>query len=239
MLKHTLKVLIPLTTSLQIGSTQLRYVMKNIYFLMVLTSMAVFLTGCPKTVPIPETSFDDLEKVRSLTAEEEAENAKVLSDYDKKEEIIEEIKVTDIVEKKELVKEKEVVEEAKKVRLGDPMHGKTDMGPLASKMQLEKTEEKVERAKSEGARLLCGGNRPKEFEKGYFYNPTIFDRVTREMELMNMETFGPIIPIQKVKNLEEAIELANDSQYGLGCNIYTNDMENCLLYTSPSPRDRG
>ena len=49
--------------------------------------MAVFLTGCPKVVPIPETSFDDLEKVRSLTAEEEAANAKVLSDYDKKEEI--------------------------------------------------------------------------------------------------------------------------------------------------------
>ena len=114
MLKHTLKVLIPLTTIFQVGRTKLRYVMKKLYFLMALTSMAVFLTGCPKTVPIPETSFDDLEKVRSLTAEEEAENAKVLSDYDKKEEIIEEIKVTDIAEKKELVKEKEVVEEAKK-----------------------------------------------------------------------------------------------------------------------------
>ena len=109
MLKHTLKVLIPLTTIFQVGRTKLRYVMKKLYFLMALTSMAVFLTGCPKVVPIPETSFDDLEKVRSLTAEELAENAKVLSDYDKKEEIIEEIKGTDIAEKKELVKEKEVV----------------------------------------------------------------------------------------------------------------------------------
>jgi len=114
MLKHTLKVLIPLTTIFQVSRTKLRYVMKKLYFLIALTSMAVFLTGCPKVVPIPETSFDDLEKVRSLTAEEEAENAKVLSDYDKKEEIIEEIKGTDIAEKKELVKEKEVVEEAKK-----------------------------------------------------------------------------------------------------------------------------
>ena len=121
-----------------------------------------------------------------------------------------------------------VVEEAKKVRLGDPMHGKTDMGPMASKMQLEKTEGKVEKAKSEGARLLYGGSRPKDFEKGHFYNPTVFDRVTREMEMMNMEIFGPIIPIQKVKNLEEAIELADNSQYGLGCNIYTNDMEKAL-----------
>ena len=121
-----------------------------------------------------------------------------------------------------------VVEEAKRVRLGNPMHSQTDMGPMASKMQLEKAEGKVERAKSEGARLLCGGNRPEQYERGYFYNPTVFDQVTSEMEMMNMETFGPIIPIQKVKNLEEAIELANTSQYGLGCNIYTNDMEKAL-----------
>jgi len=118
-----------------------------------------------------------------------------------------------------------VVEEAKNVRLGDPMHGQTDMGPMASIMQLEKTERKVKRARSEGARLLCGGDRPDEFEKGYFYNPTVFDQVTSEMEMMNVETFGPILPIQKVKDLGEAIELSNNSQYGLGCNIYTNDME--------------
>jgi betaine-aldehyde dehydrogenase len=121
-----------------------------------------------------------------------------------------------------------VVEEAKRVRLGDPMHSQTDMGPMASKMQLEKVEGKVGRAKSEGARLLCGGNRPEQYKRGYFYNPTVFDQVTSEMEMMNVETFGPIIPIQKVKNLEEAIELANTSQYGLGCNIYTNDMEKAL-----------
>ena len=121
-----------------------------------------------------------------------------------------------------------VVEEAKKVRLGNPMHGQTDMGPMVSMVQLEKAEGKVERAKSEGARLLCGGNRPEKFEKGHFYNPTVFDQVTSKMEMMNVETFGPIIPIQKVKNLREAIELSNNSQYGLGCNIYTNDMEKAL-----------
>ena len=121
-----------------------------------------------------------------------------------------------------------VVEEAKRVRLGDPMHAQTDMGPMASKMQLEKADGKVERAKSEGARLLCGGNRPEQYERGYSYKPTVFDQVTSEMEMMNVETFGPIIPIQKVKNLDEAIELANMSQYGLGCNIYTNDMEKAL-----------
>ena len=121
-----------------------------------------------------------------------------------------------------------VVEEARQVRLGDPMNGQTDMGPMVSKMQLEKAESKVNRAKNEGARLLCGGDRPEQFQKGYFYSPTVFDQVTSEMEMMNVETFGPIIPIQKIKTLEEAIELANNSQYGLGCNIYTNDMEKAL-----------
>lgn len=121
-----------------------------------------------------------------------------------------------------------VVSEAKKVRLGDPMNGKTDMGPMSSKEALKKIENKVKRAKSEGARLLTGGSRPKEFENGYFYSPTVFDKIDSNMEMMNIETFGPVIPIQKVKNLTEAINLANNSDYGLGCNIYTNDMEKAL-----------
>ena len=121
-----------------------------------------------------------------------------------------------------------VVEQAKKVRLGDPMNGKTDMGPMCSIDALSKVEGKVTRAKKEGARLLIGGSRSSKFEKGYFYEPTVFDKIESHMEMMNIETFGPIIPIQKVKNLDEAIALANDSQYGLGCNIYTNDMEKAL-----------
>ena len=121
-----------------------------------------------------------------------------------------------------------VVAETEKVRLGDPMDGQTDMGPMASREQLEKTIGKVKRAKSEGARLLTGGGQPEEFETGYFYIPTVFDQVTSEMEMMNRETFGPIIPIQVVRNLDEAIAIANNSQYGLGCNIYTNDMEKAL-----------
>ena len=121
-----------------------------------------------------------------------------------------------------------VVEEAKKVRLGDPMNGKTDMGPMSSQEALKKVANKVQRAKAEGARLLIGGSRPKEFENGYFYSPTVFDKIDSNMEMMNIETFGPVIPIQKVNNLTEAINLANDSKYGLGCNIYTNDMEKAL-----------
>ena len=100
-----------------------------------------------------------------------------------------------------------VVEEAKNVRLGDPLNGKTDMGPMVSLAQLEITEAKVKQAKEEGARLLCGGNRPRHFDKGYFFQPTVFDKVESDMSMMNIETFGPIIPIQKIKTLNEAIDL--------------------------------
>ena len=121
-----------------------------------------------------------------------------------------------------------VVEETKKVRLGNPMNGQTDMGPLISDIQLKRTLAKVEKAKSEGARLLCGGKKSTDFQKGYFFEPTVFDKVNSSMEMMNLETFGPIIPIQKIKTIDEAIELANESIYGLGCNIYTNNMERAL-----------
>ena len=125
-----------------------------------------------------------------------------------------------------------VVEETKKVRLGNPMNGQTDMGPLISDIQLKRTLAKVENAKSEGARLLCGGKKSTDFQKGYFFEPTVFDKVNSSMEMMNLETFGPIIPIQKIKTIDEAIELANESIYGLGCNIYTNNMERAL--TAPT-----
>ena len=77
-----------------------------------------------------------------------------------------------------------VVAEAKKIRLGDPMHGKTDMGPMSSLDALTKVEDKVKRAKKEGARLLTGGSKPSEFEKGYFYQPTVFDKIESNMEML-------------------------------------------------------
>ena len=102
-----------------------------------------------------------------------------------------------------------VVEEAKKVNIGDPMDANTDMGPMASSVQYEKAHEKVGLAVDQGARLLTGGGRPDAFDKGYFYEPTVFDNMTAEMELMNEEAFSPVVPIQKVKSLEEAIEFSN------------------------------
>jgi len=120
------------------------------------------------------------------------------------------------------------VEHAKTLRIGNPMGPDVDLGPLASDMQRQKVENRLSLAKKQGARILCGGKRPEKFSKGYFYEPTVVTEVSPEMELMRSETFGPVAPIQVVKNIEEAIELANNSEYGLGASILTNDLEKAL-----------
>ncbi len=120
------------------------------------------------------------------------------------------------------------VEHAKTLRIGNPMGPDVDLGPLASDMQRQKVENRLGLAKKQGAKILCGGKRPEKFSKGYFYEPTVVTEVSPEMELMRSETFGPVAPIQVVKNIEEAIELANNSEYGLGASILTNDLEKAL-----------
>ena len=121
-----------------------------------------------------------------------------------------------------------LVAEAKKVRLGDPMDKNTDLGPMASEAQLNNTLKKVNLAKEQGARLLTGGSRPKEFARGYFFSPTVFDRITPDMEIVTEESFSPVIPIQKIDSLDEAISMANSTKYGLGCTIFTKDIERAL-----------
>jgi betaine-aldehyde dehydrogenase len=119
-------------------------------------------------------------------------------------------------------------EHAKTIRLGNPMGPDVDMGPLVSDAQRQKVENRLALAKKQGAKILCGGKRPEKFSKGYFFEPTVVTEVSPEMELMRSETFGPVAPIQVVKNIEEAIELANNSEYGLGASILTNDLEKAL-----------
>lgn len=121
-----------------------------------------------------------------------------------------------------------LVEEAKKVKLGDPMNENTDVGPMASEAQLNNTVKKVNLAKEQGARLLTGGNRPEELERGYFFSPTVFDKITSDMEIVTEESFSPVIPVQKVDSLNKAIDMANSTKYGLGCTIFTKDIERAL-----------
>jgi betaine-aldehyde dehydrogenase len=114
---------------------------------------------------------------------------------------------------------------ARGLRLGNPMGPDIDCGPLIREAHREQIERKIEEATAQGAVVRCGGRRPPQLRKGFFFEPTVLTEVTPTMSLMRSETFGPIAPIVKVSGIEEAVRLADDSDYGLGANIYTNNLE--------------
>jgi aldehyde dehydrogenase (NAD+) len=112
------------------------------------------------------------------------------------------------------------------LRPGDGFAEGVTLGPLVSREQLNKVAGLVDRAVSEGARLLLGGQTLKGdgYDKGYFYPATLLTGVTKEMEIAREEVFGPVLCIQPVDSFEEAIELANDIEYGLTSAIFTRDL---------------
>lgn len=116
-----------------------------------------------------------------------------------------------------------ITEYARQLRLGPGLEPETDIGPLIGDRYREKVETQVAAAKAQGAQILTGGQRPTQFERGYFYEPTVMTNVNHSMAIMSEETFGPTIPIMTYRNFDEAIALANDSKYGLGANLYTYD----------------
>lgn len=113
---------------------------------------------------------------------------------------------------------------AEDVTLGDPRDD-PDMGPQVSESELESTHEAVEKATDEGARVLTGGNLPEgeEFENGYWYTPTVLTDVTQDMEIIQEEVFGPVSPIVEIDSMDQALEYANDSEYGLSSYLFTNN----------------
>ena len=115
------------------------------------------------------------------------------------------------------------------LRIGDP-RGQVDMGPLVSAAQLEKTIAAVETARAEGASVVSGGGRPggEGFAKGYWHAPTVLRDVTPAMAVMHEETFGPVTPILGISSLAEAVEVANDSRYGLSAYIFSRDYQTVM-----------
>ncbi|MCR8868357.1 aldehyde dehydrogenase [Peribacillus frigoritolerans] len=118
-----------------------------------------------------------------------------------------------------------VVKVMKQTKYGNPLvDDNLDMGPLVSMEALESVEKMVHEAVSNGAKVLIGGKRSTR-EKGYFYEPTILVNVNNEMDIMHQEIFGPVLPIAIFKDLDEALELANDCEYGLTSSIFTQNLD--------------
>lgn len=120
---------------------------------------------------------------------------------------------------------KKFVKHTKKLRLGNPLGPNIDCGPLIRDSHRREMEEKIEEVVAQGARVICGGQRPPHLQKGYFFEPTVLVDVTQDMMLMRSETFGPLAPIMPVSGIEEAVRYADDSDYGLAANIYTKNLE--------------
>ena len=117
------------------------------------------------------------------------------------------------------------ISKAKKLKIGNGMEKDVDLGPLTTEKRLNEIEDLVEVTKKEGAKVLLGGKRPSGFNKGYFYEPTVFDNVNDDFTIMTQEPFGPLVPMLSFKNFDEVIDRANKNDLGLCSYICTNSME--------------
>nr|AFK34878.1 unknown [Medicago truncatula] len=119
----------------------------------------------------------------------------------------------------------------KNIKISDPLEEGCRLGPVVSEGQYEKILKFVSNAKSEGATILTGGSRPEHLKKGFFVEPTIITDVTTSMQIWKEEVFGPVLCVKTFSTEEEAIDLANDTIYGLGAAVISNDLERCERVT--------
>lgn len=112
---------------------------------------------------------------------------------------------------------------ASQIAIGDPADPSTQLGPLIRAASRDKVERMVQQGRDEGARLVCGGSRPAHMQRGFFYNVTVFDDVRNDMSIAQEEIFGPVASVIGFDTDEEAVQIANDSRYGLYGGIHSRD----------------
>src|SRR5437867_2123748 len=124
----------------------------------------------------------------------------------------------------------QLVDRMRALKVGDPMDPETELGPLATEQILQGVHDQVQKSIAAGAKLLTGGNRI--HGPGFFYEPTVLVNVPRESPAYREEVFGPVASIFRVSDANQAIEMANDSSFGLGASAWTNNPEEQELFTS-------
>lgn len=119
-----------------------------------------------------------------------------------------------------------LVQSANNLKLGNGLDESVEVGPLVNQSQVDTVSEYIEIGQNEGAELNCGGEiaNQSDLSKGYFYKPTVFSKVTRDMRIAREEIFGPVLSVIKVSSLDEGIDILNDTKYGLSSSIYTKDI---------------
>lgn len=125
-----------------------------------------------------------------------------------------------------------LLEKVKEISVGNGMQEGSWMGPCVSERQLENVLYYIQKGEEEGGQLLAGGKQLKDDgrEKGYFVEPTVFENVNSEMTIAQEEIFGPVLALMKVDTLEEALDLANDVEYGLSASIFTTNIQQMLSF---------
>jgi methylmalonic acid semialdehyde dehydrogenase len=118
-----------------------------------------------------------------------------------------------------------IAKRAQSMRIGNGMDPQTEMGPSVDESQFKTVLDFLNIGREDGATLVCGGERATGdgLDKGYFVRPTVFDHVTPDMRIAREEIFGPVLSVLRVKDFDEAIQVANDTEYGLSSSIFTND----------------
>jgi alpha-ketoglutaric semialdehyde dehydrogenase len=118
-----------------------------------------------------------------------------------------------------------LVERANSLRIGDGSDPQTDIGPSVDESQFKTVLSYIDIGREDGAKMLCGGERAggDGLDKGYFVKPTVFDHVTPDMRIAREEIFGPVLSVLRVRDFDEALQVANDSEFGLSSSIFSND----------------
>ena len=119
---------------------------------------------------------------------------------------------------------KMLIRRVEAIRIGDPLHEDTQMGPLATEAQRDRIEAVVAESREQGATVYTGGKRPEGFDIGWYFEPTVLGCDNQSIRSTQVELFGPVMSVLTFESEEEAVAMANDSVFGLGAGVFTTDV---------------